>query len=45
MLQRSIHIRFNANARLAALLCWTIGALAGAGLALAGDTAQAGEYG
>ena len=40
MLQRSIHIRFNANARLAALLCWTIGALAGAGLALAGDTAQ-----
>ena len=29
MLQRSIHFRFSTNARLAALLCWTIGALAG----------------
>ena len=38
MLQRFIHS--NANARLAALLCWTIGALAGGAPALAGDGAQ-----
>jgi hypothetical protein len=40
MIQRFIHFRFNANVRLAALLCCTIALLPGEAPASAGDTAH-----